>query len=190
MLKPSVREAIILAILATGSVGLWLGLAENRVGSDDANRERGGSPADLGQAPFVHVELLAARAAGFDPRSRDPFIYGREVSIAAAGFVDRAVAVVEERVPTAVERRSEALPANRTREPVPPKPTFTYIGYLGPKHDRIAVFTRGHEILLARVGELIVDGFRLREFRYKEVTLGYTQGPYRGETTRLAMQPS
>ena len=71
--------------------------------------------------------------------------------------------------------------------PRPPSVNFEYLGYLGPKDDKIAVFEKGEELEQARVGEVILEQFRLLEFKYEAVVIGYVDERFRDQSTELKM---
>ena len=75
----------------------------------------------------------------------------------------------------------------RPTTPRAPKPTFEYIGNLGPKNERFAVFTEGQEVLIANIGEEIKTGFVLKDIGFESVTIGYTDERYKDKTTELQL---
>ncbi|NIW73914.1 MAG: hypothetical protein GWN08_01410, partial [Gemmatimonadetes bacterium] len=80
-------------------------------------------------------------------------------------------------------------PTPRPQKPIPPKPDFTYLGYLGPKDNRIAVFDLGEEEpILAQAGDVIAEAFTVVEFKYQSVVLGFTDERFKDETTELEMK--
>ena len=73
----------------------------------------------------------------------------------------------------------------------PPYPEFKYLGYLGPKDRRIAVFEHpaaDEAPILARVGDVVQEHFRLLEFRYEKVVFGYTDKQWDNRTAELDME--
>jgi hypothetical protein len=80
-------------------------------------------------------------------------------------------------------------PSGPPPDPPPPVPGFIFLGYIGPKQDKIAVFEEGQEIVLARVGEVVQNRFRVVEFKFQTVVLGYEEDRYKGKTTELRMRP-
>jgi hypothetical protein len=83
-------------------------------------------------------------------------------------------------------RKSKAPPAVPAKRP--PRIKFTYLGYLGPKEDRIAVFWENDEMILARIGEVVQDEFKVVQFKYEKVVMGYTEEEFQDMTTELAQQ--
>ena len=136
----------------------------------------------------VRLDGLATQPESFDPRGRDLFRYFRRPEPAVAktmGQDSSRLSVVS----------AETLEPSRPTVPTPvtqsrPKPAFEYVGFLGPKYDKIAVFDTGSEVLVAQVGELIRGKFELLEFRYEAVLLRYVDGEYAGDTTELPRHPS
>ena len=79
----------------------------------------------------------------------------------------------------------------KPRAPTPPKITFKYLGLLGPKNDKIAVFETGSEEedpVLIRVGEVIEKKFRLLGFQYEAVLIGYVDERFKDQNTELEME--
>ena len=62
-----------------------------------------------------------------------------------------------------------------------------YLGYLGPKDDRIAVFEDGTELLVARRGEIVKQQFRVLEVKWETVVMGYVKPEFKGQTREIAM---
>jgi len=49
------------------------------------------------------------------------------------------------------------------------------------------VFEQGQELQLARVGEIVQKDFRLVDFKYEGVVIGYVDERFRDQTTELRM---
>ena len=69
-----------------------------------------------------------------------------------------------------------------------PRPSFRYIGFMGPKDNKIAVLAKGEEVILASLGETVDKQFTIREFRYEMLVIGYTQERWADETHELPMK--
>ena len=74
-------------------------------------------------------------------------------------------------------------------EPQAPKPSFRYLAYLGPKEAKIAVFEsdEAEPPKLARIGDVIEKEFKLVEFKYDSVVMGYTDERWKGQTVELQL---
>ncbi len=70
----------------------------------------------------------------------------------------------------------------------PPEIHFKYVGYLGPKDGKIAVFADGDDMILARAGDIVKDEFKVLEFRYESILMGYTDGRFRDKTTEVTQE--
>ena len=68
-----------------------------------------------------------------------------------------------------------------------PRIDLTYLGYLGPKDDRIAVFEDGEAVVLGRIGEVIKDDYRIIEIQYGSVVMGFTRPDLENKTQTLNM---
>jgi hypothetical protein len=79
-------------------------------------------------------------------------------------------------------------PPPRPVEKQPPRIPFQYIGYLGPKDDRIAVFQEGEDLLLAKRGEALQDLFTVVDIRYESVVMGFTDPEFESRTRELPMK--
>lgn len=152
--------------------------------------------AAMAEAPTVRMDLLDPRDAEFDQAGRDLFKYGKKPltaeELARLAAQKRAQ---EERVEAqreaAEKRRAEVQrprpPPPRPTGPVLPRIDLTYLGYLGPKDDRIAVFEDGQRVVLARAGEVVKDDFRVVEIQYESVVMGYTRPDLENKTQTLQM---
>jgi hypothetical protein len=69
--------------------------------------------------------------------------------------------------------------------PKPPAINFTYLGYLGPKNGKIAVFEDGNQVMLARAGDVVKDQFRVVEFGFEAVVMGYVDERFKDQTSEL-----
>jgi len=185
MPKLSNRERFLLGLLAIGSVALWLALAEDPQGLGNADLETDFDALQLKAPPVVHLELLELETADFDAPGRNLFAY----------FEPRKIPPPQpSHTPTTIDKTSRStdripLPPTPPAPTAPPQPAFKYIGLLGPKSDRIAVFDRGSEVFVAQAGEILDDRFELLEFRHDAVVLGRLDEDHKGETVRLRKRP-
>ena len=201
MRKLSKREQTLLGLL--GLVALLI-LYISRGG--EARPATGGSPADRGAdrgagvAPIVETALLAEAIADYDPTGRDLFAYAqpperpwdREERLRLERerqemLRRRAEEARQRRAAQQKAKQEEPQRASPRPRPGPPKPALNYLGYLGPKENRIAVFEDGKDLLLARVGEVVQELYLVREINYEQVVVGYTQEEFRTQTTTLSM---
>ena len=198
--KLSGREVALAVILTVAVLG-WIWFRP-----DDPFR--GGAAAgeltDLAQmdaAPVVRMDLLAVRDVKFDEAGRDLFKYGKKPisaeELAALEAQRRAREEAERRAREEAERRrkeaesrtqeQQARAVARPRGPTVPRIDLKYLGYLGPKDDRIAVFEDGDAVVLGRVGEVIKDDYRIVEIQYGSVVMGFTRPDLENKTQTLNM---
>jgi hypothetical protein len=199
------RETILLGGLAVA--GLAYLFVATREGSLVGS---GGPPGGMapagpaGDAPVVKLDLLSRAAEPYDPNGRDLFKYtdrpqtAEEIrALRAAAEAQRkadlmAQKVAEENAARQAEemrKRAEYLAAN---PPPPPKPqpppiTFRYIGLLGPKEKHLAVFEEGKDIFVAGKGDVVKGQFRVIDFKYETVVMGYTRPEFVNERQELRM---
>ena len=155
-------------------------------GGRDAQKKAGA----LGIAPIIRLAELAARTEDYDPKGRNLFeYYTPPPPPRKAPAVRPAAKRPQQKAPVArpVEtKRIQAQPVNAGLKP--PNISFTYLGYLGPKEDKIAVFEDGEDMLLARAGEIVDKEFTVVEFKFESVVMGYVDTRYREMTTELNMR--
>lgn len=177
----STRSWILLGVLALLVGALWFGRPEG----PNESREASPRSEQLGEPPLVRIGLLTPKKAGSEWHDRNLFQFYEPQKPPAPTLptvtvptpTGKEVTVPTETIPTAVV------------DPGPPPPRFTYIGFLGPKDQKIAVFDRGADVMVARVGDLVSDNFELLEFRYEAVVLAYRDGKYKGKTATLTRRP-
>ena len=185
MPKLSARERILVGVLAVGSIALWLGLPGDRESFEGSDGKRDAEARQLGEPPPpVRVDLLALKTPDVDPHGRDLFKYSEPPKPLPPPQPTETPPA-----PT-IDRPPASPPPPLSAEPTPPEPAFTYLGYLGPKDDMIAVFDRGAEVFVAQIGDTVGDGFELLEFRYEAVVLGHIGEEYKGETATLKKRSS
>ena len=174
------KDVLLLSVLAMALIALWLGLPGNGKSLGRADGTAGFEVTHLGDPPNIPMELLGVVAAVYDRQGRNLFEYkGPRQPSRPAKTSPPTVRVPPPRpIPP-------ALPPQIV-QPTPPRPAVDYIGFFGPKGDLIAVFTRGAEILVAQVGDVIDGSFELLEFRYNAVVLGHVGEENGSEIVRLA----
>jgi len=182
--KLSGREYFLVGVLivAAGAVLFW---------RDDrrlfGRSEEGRAAAmELGDSPQVNWDRLVADPEAYDPGGRNLFQYytppPRPVERPAAPPVPRPQAPQRP-----VASPTAAREASRPAAARPPTVSFRYLGFLGPKDDKIAVFEHGEELDLVRVGETFREDFRLVAFKYEGVVIGYVDERFKDQTTELRM---
>ena len=143
--------------------------------------------ATLGDAPLVNWDRLTAEPEAYDAGGRNLFQYYTPPPPKPPP---------QQRIERPVQQRAKAPPkppprpatretARRTARP--PTPSFKYLGFLGPKDDKIAVFEHGQELELVRVGEIVQKEFRLVDFKYEGVVIGYVDERFADQTTEIRM---
>jgi hypothetical protein len=203
MRKLTGRESILLGAVALAAIAYLSYVSERAMSSRSAElagAEVGELLADT--APVVPMGLLASAVDDYDRNGRDLFKYSKRPPTAEELEAERlrrlaALKAQEEAARKrrqADEARQEAAanrpppPPPRPVEKQPPRIPFQYIGYLGPKNDRIAVFQEGEDLLLARRGEPLQDLFTVVDIRYESVVMGFTDPEFESRTRELPMK--
>jgi len=192
------REVVLLGALGLVAV-LVLYYGQNadtgsRVGGAAASEKDEDGP---GEAPVVELALLTRGAADYDPSGRDLFKYWPRPPHPRDAFRQEQQARIQRERPkpkpvVATPPPQQATPV--VRAPVQPKPNFTYLGYFGPKDNKIAVFEKNNSpddedpLLLARAGEVLEDRFLLKEIKFETVVLGFTEEQFKEQTTEMSMR--
>ncbi len=179
MERAKVGQWALLAVLAFGTGVLWNGLENDRSRTTGAG-ESWPSLEVPGEVPFVRLGLMALDAVDLNSRSRDLFEF-YEPPKAPVKIVPDPI-VLTHVDPPSFDAGGRSRPVV---VPAAPEPEFVYLGLLGPREDKIGVFERGKDLVLARIGDAVDDGFELLEFRYEAVVLRRLGGKYRGDTTTL-----
>jgi hypothetical protein len=165
-------------------------------------RERGGagpaSPAARGKesspaAAFdrVRTELLQGGQATYDPRGRSLFRYTEPPPTPAQiqqleDQRKRAAEDAERQRQAQIQQQAAAeaaakLAAQQAEEagpqkPQPPEIGFTYIGYMGPREDRVAVLLdRENRVHVVKEGEIVGQRFRVVHIGYSYLEMGWTE---------------
>jgi len=187
MRKPTGREYFFIVVLAV------MGLAYLAYRGDGplfgGRQDEGRKNMALGIAPIVRMAALAARTEDYDPKGRNLFEYYTPPPPKRKVPPPRVAAKTPPKVPVVrpVQRNQQnrkAVNAGVT----PPKINFKYIGFLGPKDSKIAVFEDGEGMLLARAGEIVDKEFTVVEFKYESVVMGYVDMRFKTMTTELNMR--
>ncbi len=170
---------MLLAVLAFGTGVLWFGLENDRSRNTGAG-ESWPSLEVPGDVPSVRLGLMALDAVGLRPRTRDLFKF-YEPPRAPVTIVPDPI-VLTHVDPPSFDAGGRSRPVV---VPAAPEPEFVYLGFLGPRERKIGVFEHGKDLVLARIGDVVDEGFELMEFRYEAVLLRRLGGKHRGETTTL-----
>jgi hypothetical protein len=185
--KLTPREYFFIGVLAMSGVVYLLYRGEARLFGGGPEEAKEGGP--MGIAPIVRLHQLSHEPENYDPKGRNLFEYYTPPP-PPRPKVERPKQAAKKPVDTAADRRKAMM---QKPQPVkkpelrPPNINFKYLGYLGPKNDKIAVFEQGEEMMLARAGEVVEEDFRLIEFKYESVVMGYVDTKYRDMTTELNM---
>lgn len=185
--KPTPREYFFIGVLAAIAVVYLLYRDEGRLFGGGREEQKKSGP--MGIAPIIQLAQLSAEPEDYDPKGRNLFEYYTPPPPKRKAPVVKKPVV--KKPPTTVAQRSQPrkVNPNRVQQPQlrPPNINFKYLGYLGPKTDKIAVFEHGEEMLLAREGEVVEEDFLLVEFKYESVVMGYVDTKFKGMTTELNM---
>jgi hypothetical protein len=204
--KLSSREGVLLGALAAATIGyFWMtsGPPGGVAGGKKAVAARKGK-VEAARAPFVRMDLLTAKTETYDDQGRDLFKYSQRPPSAAEvrrlreeaarrqkemeDAAKRAAEEAERRQTEVQERAKEvALHPPPPPPPTPPQITLRYLGYLGPKDGRIAVFEDGNEMLVARKGEIVKEQFRVLDVKWDTVVMGFVKPEFKGMSQELAM---
>lgn len=188
--KPTQREWMLIGVLA---VALVVALYAGRGGGFSLGRGSGKDGAEAespGEGPRIELDRLSGPAEGYDPKGRNLFAYWTPPPPPPPKLPSRpAPKPVTQPVPKPKPPPQRPPATRRDRGPKPPTIGFAYIGYLGPKDDKIAVFEQGEEMWLARSGEVVRDHFKVVGFGYETVKMGYTDERFKDRVTELQMSP-
>lgn len=182
MPKLSKREYVLLAVLAVAVIlVLWFNRDSGLFGGAEATADDEPLPGD---APVVEMARLVGEPESYDARGRNLFQYyvpppPKRPARQPVKPPERKKVTPPPQRPTTT-REARKPPAAR-----PPAPSFKYLGFLGPKDAKLAVFEESEELELVAVGDVVKKQFRLIEFKYEGVLLGYTDRRFTGQTTEL-----
>jgi hypothetical protein len=187
--KPTPRETFFIVVLV--AFGIVYLAYKDEGGLFGGGAEEARKPRAVGIAPIVHMAELSARTEAYDPQGRNLFEYYTPPPPPRAKPAVRPQQ--QQTQPKVQPTRQAPTRAMQDRAQVnaglqPPKINFKYLGFLGPKDDKIAVFENGEEMLLARAGETIEQDFKVVEFKYESVVMGYVDNRFKDMTTELNMR--
>lgn len=180
------REQILLGLLVLA--GLWMVVAKSGGGFGLG----GGAPVTealpplAAEAPVVERDLLLVAAVEYDPGGRNLFQYYTPPKPKPAYTPPPAPPPRPPTPPPVVKQREPPKPA--PTGPKAPTPSFRYIGTMGSKENKIAFFEDTEELMMAQLDEVITEPFKLVEFKFGSVVLGYTDARFKDETTELKQQ--
>ena len=185
MRKLTSREKFLLVVVVGLSVLGWMygrdgGLAGVGVKAKELAELKYGAP------PVVQLARLERTAVAYDSKARNlfsSFTPPRPVRLVPLVVAPKPAS--RRPLPTTVPKPTVTLPAPAPR---PPHPSFRYIGFLGPKDNKIAVLERGDEVLLAGIGEVIEEQYKVVDFKYEMLIIGYTAEKWADKTTELPMK--
>lgn len=179
---PTNRERLLAGVGVIAAAALWLSfraLPEYARPARTAPEIR-----DLGDPPYVLMGLLDLGATPLAGTGRDLFAYRKPARAEPLPTVHTA-ALAEVRTAD-VQRRPVADPP--LVDARPPWPKFKYVGFVGPRDRRIAVFDEGGEVLLAQVGDVIAGQYEVVRFDYEAILLAIVGGPFDGRTVTLRQE--
>ena len=178
------REKVLLFVLVAAGGGL-LYWKQGSVDFSGGGSGKQGKHQEFGEPPQVLLELLAQDATSFDAGGRNLFDYYTPPPPIAPEPIHRPVPP-----PPPVEVAQVTEPPRPVPPPKPqaPQPRFQYLGSLGPKDAKLAVFETSNEgVTIKRIGDTVEKDFRLVAFKHDAVVLGYSDKRWKDQTTELKM---
>ncbi len=211
--KQRQRELALGGILVVLAVLLWYRIDSTPPGGAAGFMAPGGRQADLSGLKIFDVPwaALEGERPGYDPSGRNIFQFGVIPPPPPPKLTPQELAAIQEAQRRAEEERQKQLALQQQMEaqrqvevqkqqeiqanlppPPPPKPqppaiAYKFIGYIGPPEAKIAVLHDGTDMVFARQGEVIGNGFKILEIGYESIKFGYTDRQFKGETTTLPM---
>ncbi len=205
--KVSMREGVLLGVLAAAMLAyFWYSSKPAPSARSAAGRSASATKEkeDAVRAPVVRMDLLASQSAAYDERGRDLFKYSQRPPSAAEVRRLREEAARRQKEMEEANRRAAEDAARRQKEaevqakelalhppppapPTPPAINLRYLGYLGPKDNRIAVFEDGKDLLVARKGDVVKSQFKVVDVKWDTVVMGFVKPEFKGITQELAM---
>ncbi|MBZ5640621.1 MAG: hypothetical protein LAO51_17935 [Acidobacteriia bacterium] len=205
--KLSAREGVLLGVLAAAGIGyMWLTSGPDQAGRAGTARDAGAKKGNISaqRPPVVRMDLLTAKTEKYDDQGRDLFKYSQRPPSAAEIRRLREEAARRQKEMEEANKRAAEEAALRLQEaqakakeavlhpqppppPTPPSIDLRYLGYLGPKDNRIAVFEDGKDLLVARKGEVVKGLFRVVDVKWETVVMGFVQPEFKGQTQEIAM---
>ena len=185
MRKLSSREFTLLGLLGLVGTALLFFTPQGGIGPASG----GGTAEDLkfGEPPLVRLERLAGHNDAYDPQGRNLFQY----------YTPPPPQVAQVQAPPPPPRpvlpppppQPVINPSVVVGKPTPPPINLAYLGFLGPKNNKIAVFEDGQDLVLARRGEVVKQQFKVVDFGYETVVMGYVDERFKTETQELQQRP-
>lgn len=187
MRKLNTREYVMLGLLGSVALVMLYINRDTRLGGG-GSRDDGLEDLSFDPAPIVRLDRLEASETAYDPEGRNLFQYYTPPP------PRRPRATAPPRATPPPVRPTPPPRVVRPPTPVntgsnPPAITFTYLGFLGPKNSKIAVFEDGGDLVVARAGDVVKNQFRVLDFGYETVLMGYTDERFRDKTTELRQKP-
>ena len=187
MRKPTGREYFFIVVLVAFAIGYLAYRDDGRLfgGGSDEQKKSGA----LGIAPIVRMADLAARTDDYNSKGRNLFEYYTPPPPRRAKQAAKTPPPQQERPKPKPRPVVKRQPSQDVKPALtPPRIDFKYLGFLGPKNDKIAVFEDGEEMLLARAGEIVDKDFTVVSFKYESVVMGYVDTRFKEMTTELNMR--
>ncbi len=205
--KVSAREGVLLGVLAAATlVYFWVTGKPEPVMRSAASRSAAAKKEkeDALRAPVVRMDLLASQSVPYDERGRDLFKYSQRPPSAAEVRRLREEAARRQKEMEEANRRAAEEAARRQKQaeeqakeavlhpqppppPTPPAINMRYLGYLGPKDNRIAVFEDGKDLIVARKGDVLKGQFKVVDVKWDTVVMGFVKAEFKGMTQEIAM---
>jgi hypothetical protein len=181
--KLTSREFVMIGLLAVGAFVAFRMMTGEGIGFG-RGAEQAAEAREFGEAPVVRMDLLARDRATFDRGGRNLFDYYTPPP-PPRKKVERKPPLPK---PKSIPKQAPAPPP-KPPPATPPAPRFNYLGYLGPQDAKIAVFDDGKTdgLMLARIGDVVQDDFRVMEFKHDSVKMAYTEKKWEGHTTELKL---
>jgi len=188
--KLSSREYVMIGGLAVVAIAVYVLRGGGGFGFGGGSKTGPPEGPALGEAPVVLMADLEPDPEGYDPDARNLFnYYTPPPPKRAAPPPPKRERPKPKPLPPKPRNTSPPKPRGPSG-PTPPPITFRFIGILGPATAKIAVFEgdEEEEMLLARSGEVVQKEFRLIEFKYESVIMGYVDERFKDKTTELRQQ--
>jgi hypothetical protein len=155
------------------------------------------------KAPKVRMDLLAQKVEGYNSEKRDLFKFSvrpptaEELRLQREEDERRRKLIEQEAQQRAAAAAAAALVAQQQQKtliehPPPPQPppiTLKYIGYVGPKDDKVASFLDGDEVLVGKKGETVKGQYTIVEIKVESVVMGFTNPAFRNDRRELTLAP-
>lgn len=155
--------------------------AERRPPPFARNRKPPARPVAPEEVPLLTARDLEPhlRGGGVDTGGRDLFDFREPTPTPAP---------VPTPVPTIPPTFGPPGPPTPLPTPAPPNVVFQLIGIFGPKDRPIAVLRYGDQLINAREGDVVLQGFRIQKVGYESIDVGFVGFPP-AETRRLPITP-